>query len=241
MRSLDQIDAKLEKRTPISSAPYPISQPGSYYLTGNVTATTGDAITVASNGVTIDLNGFTISSTSPTASGTAILLGNNIHDVTIRNGHIVSGTTVNGSNFSNGPGFVHGIRYTTNSVYNVLISDVTVSGCNSSGIDLAFGQTVVESCTVSVAGGYGITASTIRNCTAANIGLTAIYSNTVSGSSGSQVGPTNYYGVFGQSVINCYGISSAGFGIYGYSVLNSYGQTSTGTYGILGETIVGFY
>src|SRR5262245_59065250 len=58
MKSLDQIEA----RTPISSVPYTINAPGSYYLTADLSVTTGDAITIATNGVTLDLNGFTISS-----------------------------------------------------------------------------------------------------------------------------------------------------------------------------------
>src|SRR5438094_2967891 len=40
MKSLDQIEA----RTAISSAPFTINQPGSYYLTKNLNVTNGDAI-----------------------------------------------------------------------------------------------------------------------------------------------------------------------------------------------------
>ena len=71
MKSLDQIEA----RTPISSVPYTISSPGSYYLTANLNVTTGDAITIAANGVALDLNGFTLSSTDPNNIGSGILLG----------------------------------------------------------------------------------------------------------------------------------------------------------------------
>src|SRR5436190_2248196 len=64
MKTLDEIDAKLEKRTPISSVPFTISASGSYYLTGNLAVTTGTAITISADNVTLDLNGFTISSTA---------------------------------------------------------------------------------------------------------------------------------------------------------------------------------
>ena len=74
MKTLDQLDAKLEKRTPISSVPFTIYTPGSYYLTGNLAVATGNAITVTVDQVTLDLNGFTISSTASPASGTAVLL-----------------------------------------------------------------------------------------------------------------------------------------------------------------------
>src|SRR6476619_6633553 len=58
MKTLDQI----EPRTAITSLPITISNPGSYYLTGNVTATAdGTAITIAADNVTIDLNTFTLS------------------------------------------------------------------------------------------------------------------------------------------------------------------------------------
>ena len=42
MKTLQQV----EPRVPISSAPFTISQPGSYYLTTNLTVSGGDAITL---------------------------------------------------------------------------------------------------------------------------------------------------------------------------------------------------
>ncbi len=57
MKTLEQV----EPRTPISSLPYTISQPGSYYLTGDLTGVSGQpGISVAASDVTIDLNGFTL-------------------------------------------------------------------------------------------------------------------------------------------------------------------------------------
>lgn len=77
MKSLDQI----EPRTPINASTTPgninhtyiISQPGSYYLEGNLAVTNNNGIYVSTNNVTIDLRGFTISRSSG-ASGAAILL-----------------------------------------------------------------------------------------------------------------------------------------------------------------------
>ena len=61
MMSLDQI----EPRTADSiTTPLTITQPGSYYLTHQLTVSTGNAIDIDTNGVTLDLNGFTISSTA---------------------------------------------------------------------------------------------------------------------------------------------------------------------------------
>jgi hypothetical protein len=104
MKSLDQIEA----RTPISSAPYTISQPGSYYLTTNLNVTSGDAIDINTNGVTLDLNGFTLFSTDPGNTGTGILLGSGLNDITIFNGHIRGGITNNAGVYS-GNGFVNGV------------------------------------------------------------------------------------------------------------------------------------
>src|SRR5262245_1744211 len=53
--------AEIEPRTPISMLPYTISQPGSYYLTQNLTASgSGDSIVIQASAVTLDLNGFTL-------------------------------------------------------------------------------------------------------------------------------------------------------------------------------------
>ena len=51
--------AQDEVRTPISSLPYTISQPGSYYLTGNLDGSSGGIDIIVDN-VTLDLMGFTI-------------------------------------------------------------------------------------------------------------------------------------------------------------------------------------
>src|SRR3569833_3288356 len=107
MKSLDQVEA----RTAITNTAslVTISQPGSYYLTHNLTVATGDAIDINTNQVTLDLNGFTIASTAGSSSGNAIYLARasgNI-GITIRNGIIKSGVSNNNGVFS-GPGFING-------------------------------------------------------------------------------------------------------------------------------------
>jgi len=125
MKSLDQIEA----RTPISSAPFTITQPGSYYLTTNVTVSSGDAITITANDVTLDLNGFTISSTAPVANiDNAILLSGSGINIAIRNGHISSGVTNNGAGVYSGSGFGFGVISPGNP-NNVRVSGLSVSGC----------------------------------------------------------------------------------------------------------------
>ena len=58
MKTLDEV----EPRRPISSLPYTISTPGSYYLTGDLTltSTTVPGITVNADNVTIDLMGYSL-------------------------------------------------------------------------------------------------------------------------------------------------------------------------------------
>src|SRR4051812_3497670 len=65
MKTLDQVEA----RTPIDAVHTPgdasnlfiISQPGAYYLTGNITGVAGKAgIKITANDVSLDLNGFAL-------------------------------------------------------------------------------------------------------------------------------------------------------------------------------------
>jgi hypothetical protein len=94
MKTLDQI----EPRIPIgqvggSSELIVIAEPGSYVLQGNVSVTGGDAIAITAGNVTLDLNGFMLSSFEETPSGTAIAINDRLKNITIRNGHIRSGST----------------------------------------------------------------------------------------------------------------------------------------------------
>ena len=98
---LDQVDAKqnaaeakAEKRTPISSLPFTINAPGSYYLAGNLTSnsTSGNGITITANDVTIDLMGFLLRSSVAT-SGNGIHAFDTIQNVTVRNGSVSGWST----------------------------------------------------------------------------------------------------------------------------------------------------
>ena len=76
---------------------YKITQPGSYYLTGNITVPNNSyAIEIAASNVTIDLNGFVV--------GTAISVLNGVYstatNTTLRNG-VVRGFAGHGVDLSN--------------------------------------------------------------------------------------------------------------------------------------------
>lgn len=79
---------EIEPRIPISSLPFEITQPGHYYLTGNLSTTSGSpAILLLTSNATIDLNGYTIS--GPGGAGVGISFSIAIdHDIRIRNGVI---------------------------------------------------------------------------------------------------------------------------------------------------------
>ena len=237
MKTLQQI----EPRTAITSAPYTISSSGSYYLTTNITVSSGSAITIATNGVTLDLNGFTITGTG--SANTGILLASAVGntDITILNGHITGGLFQT---------FVNGISYSGPTPFNVHVSGVSVSQCGGYGIYLGTqNSTVVDACTVWVVGSYGLEACTVTRSTAYICGLDAITATVASecyGESSTGNGFTvsqtaaNCYGQCGGSGVgvsanvanNCYGLSSGGVGVSANIANNCYGYSSASGEGL---------
>lgn len=92
MKKLDEVEARIIVNAtncpPGPSNAFVISQPGSYYLVGNITVTTGNAIKITGSNVTLDLNGFSISSTSVPASGAGVSIdiGTGQNVVVLNNG-----------------------------------------------------------------------------------------------------------------------------------------------------------
>ncbi len=83
MRTLEQV----QPRTPITNVPYTITQPGSYYLTANLTSDTR-GVRIGASGVTLDLMGFTLTGNSSEWDGVYVdgTTDNLIRDVVVRNG-----------------------------------------------------------------------------------------------------------------------------------------------------------
>src|SRR5690242_12742968 len=82
MKTLDQV----QPRTPISSLPFFIGAPGSYYLTTNLTGGSGtNGITISGGSVTLDLNGFTLSGVAGSTNGIYIV-PNVCTNITVCNG-----------------------------------------------------------------------------------------------------------------------------------------------------------
>ena len=182
MKSLDQI----EPRTPISSLPYTIDIPGSYYLTQNLSG--GSGITVGASDVTIDLAGFEISLNADYA----INVQDGFNHVLVRNGSI------------NSP--LGAIVASTFDVTGMTVEDVRadVSAGNGPGISVG-DKGVIRNCVVrangSNAGISGGASSRIINCTV--IGL-----NTADSRSGIEVGNRSV-------VTGCVANNNASVGIKG--------------------------
>src|SRR5262245_832215 len=78
-KTLGQIETGLERRRPISSLPYLISEPGSYYMTTNLTGvTTNNGIIISNSNVSLDLNGFTLSGVTGSYVGIVVYTVTNI-------------------------------------------------------------------------------------------------------------------------------------------------------------------
>src|SRR5436190_1260250 len=202
MKTLDQLDAKLEPRIPISSLPFTISAPGSYYFTGNLhfTATTGDAITVSVGNITIDLMGFTLSS-SAAVTGEAIHINTNLRNIAVKDGTIAGNTTVTSTGTSPNltfttveGGFNQGIDANSPpEAVNCQFSHLRISGCRTYALR---------------AGAYGI----VEQVTAKNNGHTGILalSGSVTNSAATFNGNT---GISATSVTNSTATSNRIFGI----------------------------
>ena len=236
MKSLDLVEARIPL---VDGSPgvaidgngsITISQPGSYYLTGNRTytaSTTG--ILILSTDVTLDLNGFALINTA--GSGTAILI--QAGNVTIRNGMIRGGTTYNGTSFTEA-GWGYGID--TDGPYpNLLAQDISVTGTRNGGISLNGEGSRIDRCSVHTVGGVGLGASSIFYSSARKTDFSAIIT-----SNGSDVGAV--IGCHGESVStgsgsgiqtllgsvsDSVGISVAGAGITAAQVSNSRGISSS--------------
>jgi hypothetical protein len=228
MKTLDQVEA----RRPISTAPIIITQPGSYYLTGNLAIGTGGgtAITINVSDVTVDLNGFTISSSASPAFGNGVTVSS-VNNVVIKNGAIRGTTTFSSGTFTSG-GFVDGIA-SSSFARNVRIADIQVRGVAGDGIDLQL-TTVpsfhVNGCSITVCGGLGIRATNVRDSSADAAGSNAISADIVVNCTGETVGSGGSdTGILATSILeNSKAVAVAGPGANTQRASNSSGKSTDG-------------
>lgn len=163
MKTLDQV----EPRIPIDATHTPgdatslfkITQPGSYYLTGNITGVAGkDGILIVADGVTLNLNGYAL-------IGVASSLGG-IHSTALFSSLVIRNGVVSGWGGT-------GIQATLAS--GVLCEDLVVTMNTGLGIQVGTGFTnstggVVQRCLATSNGGGGFAVGdgyTLDGCTAA--------------------------------------------------------------------------
>ena len=137
-------------RVPIYEVPWTIDSPGSYYLSRDLTGSSGSAlITIASDDVTLDLAGHSIRRTD--AGGDVIASSGNRTNIEILNGRIAGG--------------FKGIflRNLAGASFDVILSKLTVSGTAGDGVHLEGAFEVIVPMSVRIdglsvvdAGGRGI-------------------------------------------------------------------------------------
>ncbi len=144
MKTLTQ----LEPRTPISSAPYTITESGSYYLTANLTST-GHGVVIRADHVTLDLMGFSITGDGGTGDYGVYLDGDStrpIRGIRVHNGSIER--------------FHNGLRLEFARLND--FADLRIAKCTNTGVILLgtdgsiCSGNRIASCVISENAGYGI-------------------------------------------------------------------------------------
>ena len=181
MKTLDQV----EPRTPITAAGQTISSSGSYYLTGNLTVSSGNGITVDADDVTIDLMGFSLIG----GGGSYGIYGTGCRNIVIMNGTIKSfsfsgikfesshcSRVIGVSSLSNaGSGISLG---TGNYGWNMVVQGCQIRNNSATGVEVGRNSIVADN-TVYGNAGYGIYAQGIspNDSSGCRISGNVVYSN----------------------------------------------------------------
>jgi len=207
---------------------FKITQPGSYYLTGNVTgvaAKHGIEIAVAASGpsVTIDLMGFELAGVPGSLNGVSVTLINT-RNTAIRNGtaRAWGGDGVNVNNSTNN--LLENLRVEGNGGRGILAGSAsTVTGCtayfNTGDGILVGGGCTVTGCTAFLNTGDGINASigsTVTGCTASfntDGGIVTGDGSTVTGCTASSNSGSGIAAGLGSTVTGCTASTNTSNGI----------------------------
>lgn len=225
MKSLDEIDAKLEKRTPVSALPATITASGSYYVTSNLTGTAGQhGITIDANDVTLDLGGFTLVGPTTGTATHAVRIVAGRSNVIVRDGIV--------RNWVGG-----GIISESDTSKRIVVEDISIFSPDAVGIDLG-NTSIARNCMVELSGSTGISAGVtcqIVDCSVVNIGGAGILTSnncTLSNCTAFVTGLTGMSVGNGSIVTGCTVAQSSGsgFSIGAQStVRNSAARENTGT------------
>lgn len=184
---------------------YRITQPGSYYLTGNITTGPKTGVSIESSGVTFDLGGFEIADLAPAGGQTrfGVKVGVGLRNVCVRNGMI---RNINSD----------GVRCQAE---GARLERLSVSFCQGNGI-YADAPSTVESCTATNCGqdGFELIAAVVRQCGSSLNGARGFF-NTQSGVMTECVASDNTgsgFELLGGQISHCtssgntYGVNAAG-------------------------------
>jgi parallel beta-helix repeat protein len=185
MKTLDQVEARTSidaTHTPgDADSLFKITQPGSYYLTANVTGVNAKyGIEIAVSGVTLDLNGFDLVGVPGSLDGVSVTLLNAIN-VSVRNGSVRSwgGSGINLLDAATSATNVADIVASQNVVNGIRMGfGGTITRCtcyNNTGAGIAGAAgTVITQCASNTNGSHGITTGSgcnISGCTVrSNVG-----------------------------------------------------------------------
>jgi parallel beta-helix repeat protein len=176
MKTLTEVEPRIAinaTNTPGAlGAIYKITQPGSYYLTGNVTSNFfNDAIQIACSNVTLDLNGFVLLGTGATGAADGVSVSGPCINVTIKNGSA-----------QGWPGY----GFKLDSAIDFRATDLSANGCGNNGFLASTGGTpstnggVFDNCVASNCagslGGFYVAKCRLSRCRAqsnANYGFYA--------------------------------------------------------------------
>jgi parallel beta-helix repeat protein len=241
MKTLDQV----EPRTPISTAGFTITQPGSYYLTTNLAAT-GHGVVIAASGVTLDLMGFALTGNRTGNRYGVYLSGASsmpVCDVAVRNGVV--------RNFHYG---VHAEYSQGCWVEQLLVSSNAANGVVFDGKSGVCSGNTLSACVIRGNGTSGVLlnvstggrceGNTVVGCSILDNGAYGVYLNGLFGScegntiSGCTVNKNNIRGIWLSSTKNCRVDNNHVFGQVGASTTGIDSSSSGGNM-ILRNTCVG--
>jgi len=179
MKTLDEV----EPGTPISSAPYTISESGYYYLAANVQVSSSlfHGITIWADNVTLDLKGFALIGEG-TAGKHGVIVEGSYKNIKICNGTVrnCGGNGIEANTATNSQ--LEKLRVTDNGGIGMrvgeggIIKDCTTLSNGNNGMESGYSCTITE-CTARLNGGAGFSVGgggTITNCSASRNTVTGI-------------------------------------------------------------------
>lgn len=230
MKSLVEV----EPRTPVTAETCPgdedslfkITEPGSYYLTGNIDGVSArHGVEIAASGVTLDLNGFKLAGVPGSLSG--VETHSSVDGVSVRNGHITGwggdGVSVVVT-IGQRSGVVEGIVASGNGGRGIhagtsaIVRNCSAHDNGQSGI-VVYAVSVVEGCSSFANGATGIYGSegcTISGCTvsANQDGISAGIGATVKACVSRWNYQTGIRAINGSTVEGCTSYKNQADGIY---------------------------